>query len=62
MAAIEGKDFFTSFPIFSHLVTSRVEPREPKEGKYLAITMAPMYLAALPVGLISGGVIQDDTT
>ena len=28
---------------------------EGKEGMYLAITMAPMYLAALPVGLISGG-------
>eukprot|EP00434_Breviolum_minutum_P044979 symbB.v1.2.040237.t2/scaffold7092.1/size13377/1 len=27
---------------------------EGKEGMYLAITMAPMYLAALPVGLISG--------
>ena len=25
-----------------------------EEGMYLAITMAPMYLAALPVGLISG--------
>ena len=28
---------------------------EGKEGMYLAITMAPMYLGALPVGLISGG-------
>ncbi|CAK9046304.1 MFS domain-containing protein [Durusdinium trenchii] len=27
---------------------------EGKEGMYLAITMAPMYLAALPVGIISG--------
>ncbi|CAE7866768.1 RRP6, partial [Symbiodinium microadriaticum] len=33
---------------------STMAATEGKEGMFLAITMAPMYLAALPVGLISG--------
>mmetsp|Transcript_51097 Transcript_51097/g.119091 ORF Transcript_51097/g.119091 Transcript_51097/m.119091 type:complete len:350 (+) Transcript_51097:2-1051(+) len=33
---------------------STMAATDGREGMYLAITMAPMYLAALPVGLISG--------
>lgn len=37
---------------------STMAAAEGKEGMYLAITMAPMYLAALPVGLLSGWALK----
>lgn len=37
---------------------STMAAAEGKEGMFLAITMAPMYLAALPVGLLSGWALK----
>eukprot|EP00440_Ansanella_granifera_P070676 gb/GFBE01076698.1/.p1 GENE.gb/GFBE01076698.1/~~gb/GFBE01076698.1/.p1 ORF type:complete len:586 (+),score=112.77 gb/GFBE01076698.1/:1-1758(+) len=38
---------------------STMAAAEGKEGMYLAITMAPMYLAALPVGIMSGWALDN---
>ena len=47
--------FRTQFSLgFQQCLVIGVNVCSCQEGMYLAITMAPMYLAALPVGIISG--------
>ena len=72
-----GRPRFTSFRRWQPLRARTAESRQKRprkrcctalccplvfeEGMFLAITMAPMYLAALPVGLISGAERDEGT-